>query len=201
MNTKLLLSTFTAMLFSMASAFSQTDAPAAPAAPAAMTSMLEALDKAMQHEQIVAKGDKVKLYQSTISLSEKRSSWSFTFYDGGSLLHTVRISSGSKPYYNSRDKGSSKIFEELDFSKIPAPKEAVLADMVEKAKKVLTALELNPSTEKMYINYSLRNAYKQKDMAIHSWSISMLTGDGTSGKTVAFQNGEFFSVNPSMIKK
>jgi len=196
MNTKLLLSTITAMLLSMVSVFSQAAAPAAAA-----NSVVEALEKALQHEQIAPKADKMKLYMSSCSVSPKRSNWSFTFFDGGALLHTVTINSSGKTYYNSRDKGTSRVFKELDFTKLPAPKEVMIEGIVEKSKKALTALEFAPSTEKMYINYNLRNDYKQKDKAIHSWSVSMLVGDGTSGKSVGFQDGKLYSIQHSIIKK
>ncbi len=42
--------------------------------------------------------------------------------------------------------------------------------------------------------------YKQKDKAIHSWIVSMPVGDGTSAKTVGFENGKLKSINNSVIE-
>ncbi len=186
-----------AVFFTTATALSQATAEA----PAPTQSVTAALDKAMKHAQIAPKADKMKLYLSSCSISKDRTSYSFTFYDGGDLLHTVSINSSGKEYYSSRDKGKTRLFGELDFSKLPSPKEVMIEGVVEKSKKALNALEFSPSTEKLYISYNLRNHYKNIDQAHHYWNISMLTGDGTSGKTVGFENGKLSTVSNSTIKK
>lgn len=182
------------MYLSMATVFSQT------ATTTEKMTIADALDKALQHAQIAPQADKVKLYLSSCSLSEERNTYSFTFYDGGTLLHTISMNNG-KQYYSSREIGTTKVFKELDFSKVPAPKDVVIEGVIDKTEKALTALEFGPTVEKLYVNYNLRNDYKNKDQAHHYWNVSMPTGDGTSGKSVGFVDGELSTINNSTIKK
>ena len=183
------------MLMSMSVTFSQE------VAVEPVSSVKDALALALKHEQIASKVDEMKLYMSSSTISVKRQSWSFTFYDGGSLLHTVSLNSEGKTYYSSRDKGSSKLFTQLDFTKLPAPNDVLIDGVVKQAKEALSLLKFEPNDAKLYINYNVRNNYKQKDVAIHTWNVSMPVGEGASGKMVGFENGKLSTVMNSMIKK
>ncbi len=42
---------------------------------------------------------------------------------------------------------------------------------------------------------------KKKEEAHHYWNVSLLTGDGSSGKTVGFKDGKLNTISDSSIKK
>jgi len=168
--------------------------------PVSSATVLEALDKALKHEKLAPMADKLKLYSCNCSAIPNNTSYSFTFFDGGDMLHTLSIRK-DKEYYSSREKGSFSLFKDLDFSAVPAPKEVVMAGMVENAKKALTALEFAPSTDKVFISYSLRNQFKEKTKAVHYWYVTMLVGDGSSSKMIGFKDGKLSSMAESSIKR
>ncbi len=160
-----------------------------------------ALVMALEHKTIAAGADKMKLYGAHGTLSKDRISWSFSFYDGGDLVHSVSINSKGQLHYSSRDKGSSNIFKTVDFTKVVKPTETLIPDLKAKAMKALNALEFIPDDSgKMYISYSLRAHYKTKDIGDHYWKIAMPTGDGTSGKMVGFKNGNLDTISNSTVK-
>lgn len=167
-----------------------------------MTKVENALAAALEHKTIAAGGDKMKLYSIYGSVDGDRTSWVIVFFDGAELQHSISINGSGKLSYSSRDKGSFSLFKDVDFTKVAKPADVILPGLVEKGMKVLNALELKPDDSgKMYINYTLRNHYKDKATGIHHWSMAVPTGDGTAGKRVTFANGELDTLVNSPVKK
>ncbi|MBK1829683.1 hypothetical protein JIN77_03020 [Verrucomicrobiaceae bacterium R5-34] len=173
----------------------------ATAAMADVNTPKEALDIALKNETIAAAGEKMKLYSMSSNYDGTRKRWSFSFYDGGDKTHSVSVDDKGKANYYARDKSSMRIFEDLDFSKLPAPSEVLIEDSVSKAKTALEALGFSPITDKkVYVSYYLRSELRQKDQAYHAWQVSLPTGDGKQGKMVSFKNGKLDTIMNSSIR-
>ena len=161
----------------------------------------EALAIALKNETVAAGGEKMKLYSMSSNYDGTRKRWSFQFYDGGDKSHSVSVDDKGKANYYARDKGSMRIFDDLDFTKLPAPSAVMIADSIGKAKTALEALGFKPITDKkVYISYYLRSELRQKDQPYHAWQVSLPTGDGKQGKMVGFKNGELDTVMNSSIR-
>jgi len=173
----------------------------AATATAEVNTPKEALAIALKNETVAAGGDKMKLYSMSSSYDGDRKRWSFSFYDGGEKSHSVSVDGKGKANYYARDKGTMRIFEDLDFSKLPAASEVIVDDSIGKAKTALEALGFKPLTDKkVYISYYLRSETRQKDVAVHAWQVSLPTGDGKQGKMVGFKNGAIDTVMNSSIR-
>lgn len=173
----------------------------AASAAAQVSNTKEALAVALKNETIAAAGDKMKLYMVSGNYNGASKRWSFQFYDGGANVHTVSVNEKGKANYYSRDKGSTRVFDDLDFSKLPAPGEVLVDDSINKAKAALEALGFKPITDgKLYISYYVRSEYRQKDKPVHDWKVTLPTGDGKQGKVVGFKNGTVDTVMNSSIR-
>jgi hypothetical protein len=169
-------------------------------ATADVTNVKEALGLALKQEAIAAAGYKMKLYSLSANYNGDNKRWSFQFYDGGTSLHSCSIDKSGKVRYYVRDKGSMRIFDDVDFTKLPAPNEVLIEDLVGQGKAALTALKFKTlDNGKLYVNYYVRSEFRQKDKAYHSWSVTIPIGDGKKGKTVAFKNGAIDTINNSTI--
>jgi len=169
-------------------------------AHAEVTNIKDALGIALKQETIAAAGEKMKLYSLSANYNGDNKRWSFQFYDGGSNLHSVTIDQSGKARYYARDKGSMRIFDDVDFTKLPAPNEVLIDDLMGKGKTALKALKFIAfDNGKLYVNYYVRSEFRQKDKAYHSWSVTIPIGDGKQGKKVAFKNGEIDTINNSTI--
>jgi hypothetical protein len=169
-------------------------------ATADVTNVKEALGLALKQEAIAAAGYKMKLYSLSANYNGDNKRWSFQFYDGGTSLHSCSIDKSGKVRYYVRDKGSMRIFDDVDFTKLHAPNEVLIEDLVGQGKAALTALKFKTlDNGKLYVNYYVRSEFRQKDKAYHSWSVTIPIGDGKKGKTVAFKNGAIDTINNSTI--
>ena len=169
-------------------------------ATADVTNVKEALGLALKQETIAAAGYKMKLYSLSVNYNGDNKRWSFQFYDGGTSLHSCSIDKSGKVRYYVRDKGSMRIFDDVDFTKLPAPNEVLIEDLVGQGKAALTALKFKTlDNGKLYVNYYVRSEFRQKDKVYHSWSVTIPIGDGKKGKTVAFKNGAIDTINNSTI--
>lgn len=169
-------------------------------ATADVTNVKEALGLALKQEAIAAAGYKMKLYSLSANYNGDNKRWSFQFYDGGTSLHSCSIDKSGKVRYYVRDKGSMRIFDDVDFTKLPAPNEVLIEDLVGQGKAALTALKFKTlDNGKLYVNYYVRSEFRQKDKVYHSWSVTIPIGDGKKGKTVAFKNGAIDTINNSTI--
>ncbi len=169
-------------------------------ASADVANIKDALAVALKNETVAAAGEKMKLYSLTCNYNGDSKRWSFQFYDGGSNLHSVSVDKAGKARYYAREKGSMRIFDDLDFSKLPAPNEVLIEDIIGKASASLEALGFKPvDNGKLYINYYVRSEYRQKDKAYHAWSVTIPIGDGKAGKIVAFKDGVVDTINNSTI--
>ena len=166
-------------------------------ASADVATLKDALDIAMKNETIAAGEDKMKLKSASANYTKDRKSWSFTFYDGGAQLHTVYVDVKGTARYSSRDKGSSRIFDEIDWTKLPAPSDVLIDDAIGKAKTALTALNIAPAEGRISISYYLQQESRQKDVAYHAWRVTVRIGDGKQGKTVGFKNGIVDTISAS----
>ena len=93
-----------------------------------------------------------------------------------------------------------RIFDDVDFTKLPAPNEVLIDDLLGKGKAALVALKFKTlDSGKLYVNYYVRSEFRQKDKAYHAWSVTIPIGDGKKGKTVAFKNGIIDTINNSTI--
>ena len=172
----------------------------ATATQAEITNIKEALDVAIKHENISSVGEKMKLYSLSANYNGANKRWSFQFYDGGSNLHGITVDKSGKARYFARNKGSMRIFDDIDFTKLPAPNAILINGLIAQSKTALTALDFKPlDNGKLYINYYVRSEYKQKDKAYHAWNVTIPIGDGKQGKNVAFKNGKIDTINNSTI--
>ena len=170
-------------------------------ASAQVATTKDALAIALKNETIAAGGEKMKLYMISGNYNGATKRWSFQFFDGGANVHSVSVDGKGKANYYSRDKGSSRVFEDLDFSELPAPGEVRVEDAVGKAKTALEALGFKPiDSGKLYISYYVRSEYRQKDQAVHDFKVTLPTGDGKQGKIVGFKNGVLDTVMNSTIR-
>lgn len=168
---------------------------------AQVSNLKEALDLALKNETIAAAGEKMKLYSASAYVSHGNKSWSFQFYGGGAELHSIRINTKGKASYSSRNKGTNKVFEDIDFSKVPAPSEVLVADGLAKAQKALEALGFKPTNSGNFqISYFVRSEYRQKEVPSHDYKVSLTIGDGKQGKTVTFKNGNIDTISNSGIR-
>ena len=103
-------------------------------ATADVTNVKEALGLALKQEAIAAAGYKMKLYSLSANYNGDNKRWSFQFYDGGTSLHSCSIDKSGKVRYYVRDKGSMRIFDDVDFTKLPAPNEVLIEDLVGQGK-------------------------------------------------------------------
>jgi hypothetical protein len=169
-------------------------------ASAEVANIKDALGVALKNETIAATGEKMKLYSLTCNYNGTNKRWSFQFYDGGANLHSVSIDKSGKARYYAREKGNMRIFDDIDFTKLPAPNDVLIEDIVGKATAALAALQFKAlDNGKLYINYYVRSEYRQKDKAYHAWSVTIPIGDGKKGKVVAFKNGTIDTINNSTI--
>jgi len=170
-------------------------------ATAQVTTTKDALATALKNETIAAGGEKMKLYSVSGNFNGATKRWTFAFYDGGANVHSVSVDGKGKANYYSRDKGSTRVFEDLDFTKLPAPSAVIVEDAIGKAKTALEALGFKPiDSGKLYISYYLRSEYRQKDQPVHDYKITMPTGDGKQGKMVGFKNGALDTIMNSTIR-
>lgn len=175
-------------------------ATCATAVKAEITNAKEALDAALKNETIAAAGDKMKLYSMNANYNGDRKTWGFQFYDGGANVHSVYVDKKGKVRYSARDKGSMRIFDDLDFTKLPAPTEVFVADSIKTSIEALKALGFeHKDNGKLYINYYLRSEPRDKDVPLHRWSVTIPVGDGKKGKIVGFQNGKLDTIMNTTI--
>jgi len=170
------------------------------AVKADVANVKDALAIALKNETVAAAGEKMKLYSLSSQYNGDKKRWSFQFYDGEANLHSISIDQAGKARYYARDKGSMRIFDDIDFSKLPAPNDVLIEDIVAKGKEVLAALKFKTvGNGKLYMNYYVRSEMRQKDTAYHAWSVTVPIGDGKKGKTVNFKNGIIDTVGNSTI--
>ncbi|MCP5536541.1 MAG: hypothetical protein H7A51_09960 [Akkermansiaceae bacterium] len=193
------MTTITHMIRGYAAAF-LVAATLTTASLAGVTNANDALGVAMKQESIAAGGGKMKLYSLTANYNGDNKRWRFQFYDGGASLHSVTVDKSGKVRYYARDKGSIRIFDDIDFNKLPAPNEVLVEGLVEKATAALAALKFKPlDNGRLYLNYYVCSEHRQKDKAYHAWSVTIPIGDGKTAKTVAFKNGEIDTINNATI--
>lgn len=170
------------------------------AASAEVTNIKEALDVAMKNETIAAGAAKMKLYSLNANYNGANKRWSFQFYDGGANIHSVSVDKSGKARYYARDKGSMRIFDDIDWTKLPAPGEVLIDDIVGKATAALAALKFETiDNGKIYMNYYVRSEYRQKDKAYHAWSVTLPLKEAKKGKTVGFKNGQIDTIMTSTL--
>jgi len=170
------------------------------AVKADVANVKDALAVALKNETIAAAGEKMKLYSLSAQMNGAKKRWSFQFFDGGANIHSVSIDQTGKARYYSRDKGSMRIFDDINFSKLPAPNDVLIDDIVTKGKEALAALKFETvDNGKLYMNYYVRSEMRQKDTAYHAWSVTVPIGDGKKGKTVNFKNGAIDTISNSTI--
>ena len=167
---------------------------------AEVTNLKEALDAALKNEIIASGGEKMKLYTLNANYNGDTKRWSFQFYDSGAKIHSVSVDKTGKTRYYGREKGNVRVFEDLDWSKLPAPTEVLIEDLVGKAKEALAALKFETvDNGKIYMNYYVRSEYRQKDQAYHAWSVTLPLKEARKGKTVGFKNGKIDTISNSTI--
>ena len=156
----------------------------------------EALAIVLEEETIKAGGEKMKLYMASSSRDEKSIYYSFNFWDGGENTHTVSVDKNGKTRYFAKEKSKfMRIFDDLDFTKLPAPSAIFIEDIEGKCVQYLAAVGFIPAKGgRIIINYSLRSEYRQKDKAKHVWNVTMPIADGKRGKIVVFANGELEAI-------
>lgn len=172
-----------------------------------VTNIKDALGIALQQKAIEAGGDKMKLYSLSANYNGKTKRWSFQFYDGGANLHSITIDQSGKARHYPRDKGTMRIFDNVDFSKLPAPKEILIDDLVDQGVAALKALNFKPTDNgKLYLKYYVRSENLQKDKPYHSWSVTIpidiaegKKSENKQGKTVTFKNGKIDTVTNAII--
>lgn len=151
-----------------------------------------ALAAALADKTVAAEGDKIKLYSASASYKPERKTWSFRFYSGGDNLHSVTVAPDGKTRYSAFAKGSSRVFDDLDFTKLPVPSEVIVEGALEKSKKALTDLGFEIiDNGKSSIYYSLTSEYREKDKPAHTFRVSLPIkhSDPKKGKQVSFYNG------------
>ena len=95
---------------------------------------------------------------------------------------------------------SMRIFDDIDFSKLPAPNDVLIENIIAQGKEALTALKFKTiDNGKLFVSYYVRSEMRQKDKAYHAWSVTLPIGDGKKGKTVNFKNGEIDTISNSTI--
>ena len=182
---------------------------------AEITTIKGALDVVLKQKAIAEAGEKMKLYSLAVNYNGKTKRWSFQFYDGGAKLHGITIDQSGKTRYYPRDKGTLRVFDHIDFSKLPAPHDVLIHNIIDQGKATLKQLNFHPVRNgKIYIKYYVRHETLQQDKAYHSWSITMPTsggmGDGLNkekgkvnnrlqGKTVTFKNGKVDTVTNAIV--
>lgn len=93
-----------------------------------------------------------------------------------------------------------RVFDDLDWSKLPAPADVLIEDVVGKAKAALAALKFETlDNGKIYMNYYVRSEYRQKDKAYHAWSVTLPLKEAKKGKTVGFKNGQIDTIMTSTL--
>ena len=190
-----LISKFAAALFTAVAIIISTTAVKADVA-----NVNDALAIALKNETIAAAGEKMKLYSLSSQYNSDKKRWSFQFYDGGENLHSISIDQAGKARYYARDKGSMRVFDDIDFSKLPAPNDVIIADIIAQGKEALTALKFKTiDNGKFFVSYYVRSEMRQKDKAYHAWSVTVPIGDGKKGKTVNFKNGVIDTIANSTI--
>lgn len=167
-----------------------------------VNTMKEALDVALKQDTIAAAGDKAKLYSISANYKENDKRWTFSFYDGGDNVHTVSVKGDGKTHYSAREKGSLRIFDDLDFSKLPAPQELIIDDAIDSAKSALTGLGFEViDNGKVSLYYNIMSEYRQKDKPAHNWRVTLPVKDEDpkKAKSVNFLNGKIDTIsNTSM---
>lgn len=165
------------------------------AAQAGVTNIKEALATALKNQTIAAAGDKMKLYALSASYQGDTKHWTIQLHDGGTKIHTIHINNTGKTRHSARNKSNLRIFNDLDFSKLPAPTEVLIDDVAAKAKEALSALKFTPTGNgKLHIIYNLNPGFLQKGQPCHTWRVIIPVGDGKKGKTVIFKNGRLDSI-------
>lgn len=169
-------------------------------ASANVANVKDALAVALKNETIAAGGEKMKLYSLNANYNGANKRWSFQFYDGGANIHSVSVDKNGKARYYARDKGSMRVFDDLDWTKLPAPNDVLIADIVDQAKAALAALKFETlDNGKIYMNYYVRSEYRQKDKPYHAWSVTLPLKEGKKGKTVGFKNGKLDTILNSTL--
>jgi hypothetical protein len=169
-------------------------------ASADITNVKEALDAAMKQETIAAGGEKMKLYSLNANYNGATKRWSFQFYDGGANIHSVSVDKTGKARYYSRDKGTMRVFDDLDWTKLPAPSAVLIDDIIGQSKAALAALKFETvDNGKIYMNYYVRSEYRQKDKAYHAWSVTLPLKAEKQGKTVGFKDGKIDTILTSTL--
>lgn len=177
-----------------------TSAAMITSAQADVVNIKGALAIALKNKTIAAAGEQMKLFSLSANYNGANKIWSFQFYDGGAHLHSCSVDKSGKVRYYARDKGSMRIFDDVDFTKLPAPNEVFIDDLVGKGKAALAALKFKTlDNGKLYVNYYVRSEFSQKDKAYHSWSVTIPIGDGKQGKKVSFKNGDVYEIRNSTI--
>ena len=172
----------------------------APGIRADVTNIKDALGIAMEHEAVSTSGEKIKLYSLSAHYHGSKKRWNFQFFSTGENLHNVTVTSSGNALHYLRSKADIDIFKNLDFSQLPAPKEVLLDQLIDKGISAITALKFKPaSNSNLYIRYQLRNDLLKKDKACHVWSITIPIGDGKKAKTATFLNGQIDTVTNAII--
>jgi len=128
-----------------------------------VTSMKQALELALADKTIAAEGDKVKLYSASANITKERINFTFRFYTGGENIHAVSVNKSGKTRYYASAKGSSRVFDDLDFTKLPAPSEVIVEGAVEQCKKALTDLGFAVLDNGKYSTYySISSEFREK---------------------------------------
>ncbi len=170
------------------------------AASAEVGNVKDALSVALKQETIAAGGEKMKLYSLNANYNGATKRWTFQFYDGGANIHSVSVDKTGKARYYSRDKGTMRVFDDLDWSKLPAPSAVLIDDIVGQAKTALAALKFETlDNGKIYMNYYVRSEYRQKDVPYHAWSVTLPLKEAKKGKTVGFKNGKIDTILTSTL--
>ncbi|MFK7910480.1 MAG: hypothetical protein AB8F34_07745 [Akkermansiaceae bacterium] len=169
-------------------------------ASAEVATVKDALAVALKNETIAAAGDKMKLYSLNGNYNGATKRWSFQFYDGGANIHSVSVDKAGKARYYSRDKGSMRIFDDIDWTKLPAPNDVLIEDLLGQATAALAALKFETiDNGKIYMNYYVRSEYRQKDKAYHAWSVTLPLKEAKKGKTVGFKDGKIDTIMTSTL--
>ena len=167
---------------------------------AELNNVSDALEVAIKHEAVSKRGETIRLYSLSANYLGDKKRWNFYFFDTGENLHAVTVTNSGKALHHLRSKGDLRIFEELNFSQLPHPREVLLDGLIQKGIAAMSALKFKPVNDgQLHLRYQIVNDPRNKDKARHLWSVTLPIGDGKKGKTATFMNGQIDTVTNAII--
>lgn len=163
-------------------------------------SVRDALELALKHDALSGREASIRLFSLSANYLGAKKRWNFLFFDAGENLHAVTVTNSGKALHHLRNKGDIRIFDQLDFSQLPPPREVLLDGLIEKGIAAISALKFSPVKDgPFHLRYQLDHNARKKDEARHLWSITIPVGDGKRGKTATFLNGRIDTVTNAIL--